>query len=239
MKKIKGKNIKNKIILGVITVLLMLINLIIIKFFVDNKKSIFITWGILTVFFLIYRLLIFIIQKILIKINVLKYIPDYFANDEFKKLREKLNVEHQQAEDRIFLALVYNISFIILMTIFIKFLNKAKGSNQDKRNLTFITSVLFGIIFSLSWTPCVGAFLSSALIMASTTGSVLKGASLLLIYSLGLAIPFIITTLFLEKMKKTFDFIKKHYNIINKICGSILVLSGLWYLISGIIEIIK
>lgn len=123
--------------------------------------------------------------------------------------------------------------------IFIKFLNKTKGSNQDKRNLTFITSVLFGIIFSLSWTPCVGAFLSSALIMASTTGSVLKGASLLLIYSLGLAIPFIITTLFLEKMKKTFDFIKKHYNIINKICGSILVLSGLWYLISGIIEIIK
>ena len=123
--------------------------------------------------------------------------------------------------------------------IFIEFLNKAKGSNQDKRNLTFITSVLFGIIFSLSWTPCVGAFLSSALIMASTTGSVLKGASLLLIYSLGLAIPFIITTLFLEKMKKTFDFIKKHYNIINKICGSILVLSGLWYLISGIIEIIK
>ncbi len=123
--------------------------------------------------------------------------------------------------------------------IFIKFLNKTKGSNQDKRNLTFITSVLFGIIFSLSWTPCVGAFLSSALIMASTTGSVLKGASLLLIYSLGLAIPFIITILFLEKMKKTFDFIKKHYNIINKICGSILVLSGLWYLISGIIETIK
>ena len=71
MKKIKGKSIKNKIILGVITVLLMLINFIIIKFFVDNKKSIFITWGILTVFFLIYRLLIFIIQKILIKINVL------------------------------------------------------------------------------------------------------------------------------------------------------------------------
>ena len=139
MKKIKGKNIKNKIILGVITVLLMLINLIIIKFFVDNKKSIFITWGILTVFFLIYRLLIFIIQKILIKINVLKYIPDYFANDEFKKLREKLNVEHQQAEDRIFLAQVYNISFIILMAIFIKFLN----------NEGIITSIISAIIIAI------------------------------------------------------------------------------------------
>ena len=139
MKKIKGKSIKNKIILGVITVLLMLINLIIIKFFVDNKKSIFITWGILTVFFLIYRLLIFIIQKILIKINVLKYIPDYFANDEFKKIREKLNVEHQQAEDRIFLALVYNISFIILMAIFIKFLN----------NEGIITSIISAIIIAI------------------------------------------------------------------------------------------
>lgn len=139
MKKIKGKSIKNKIILGVITVLLMLINLIIIKFFVDNKKSIFITWGILTVFFLIYRLLIFIIQKILIKINVLKYIPDYFANDEFKKLREKLNVEHQQAEDRIFLAQVYNISFIILMAIFIKFLN----------NEGIITSIISAIIIAI------------------------------------------------------------------------------------------
>ena len=95
------------------------------------------------------------------------------------------------------------------------------------------------MIFSLSWTPCVGAFLSSALILASTTGSVLKGASLLLVYSLGLAIPFVVTTIFLERLKKTFDFIKKHYNIINKISGSILILSGLWYIIIGVIGIIR
>ncbi len=123
--------------------------------------------------------------------------------------------------------------------IFIKFLNKTKGINQDKKNLNFVTSVLFGMIFSLSWTPCVGAFLSSALILASTMGSVFKGAILLLLYSLGLAIPFIVTTLFLEKMKTTFDFIKKHYNIINKISGSILILSGLWNIILGIIGLVK
>ena len=81
-------------------------------------------------------------------------------------------------------------------------------------------------------------FLSSALILASTTGSVLKGSLLLLLYSMGLAIPFIVTTLLLEKLKKTFDFIKKHYNIINKIAGSILILSGLWNIISGILGII-
>lgn len=119
--------------------------------------------------------------------------------------------------------------------IFVKFLNKTKGMKQDNKNLTFITSVLFGIIFSLSWTPCVGAFLSSALILASTVGSILKGTILLVLYSLGLAIPFIITTVFLEKMKITFDFIKKHYNIINKISGAILLLFGIWKFIEGLI----
>ena len=142
-----------------------------------------------------------------------------------------------------YINIIFGIFLIIIGlnyigVLFIKFLNKTKGTNQEKKNLTFITSVLFGIIFSLSWTPRVGAFLSSALILASTTGSVLKGATLLLIYSLGLAIPFIVTTLFLEKMKSTFDFIKKHYNIINKISGSILILSGVWYTITGIIGII-
>ena len=47
-----------------------------------------------------------------------------------------------------------------------------------------------------------------------------------------------ITTLFLEKLKSTFDFIKKHYNVINKISGSILIIFGIWKIIEGIIGII-
>ena len=122
--------------------------------------------------------------------------------------------------------------------IFVKILNHTKGMKQERKNLNFLTSLVFGIIFSLTWTPCVGAFLSSALILASTTGSVLKGAILLLLYSLGLAIPFIITTLFLERLKQTFNFIKKHYNIINKISGSILIVFGIWKLVEGIMGVI-
>lgn len=118
--------------------------------------------------------------------------------------------------------------------IFLKMLNKTKEINQRENNLTFITSILFGVIFSLSWTPCVGAFLSSALILAGQAGSVIKGGLLLLLYSLGLAIPFIITTIFMERIKGTFNFIKRHYNIINKLAGSILILSGLYNIINGI-----
>ncbi len=123
--------------------------------------------------------------------------------------------------------------------IFVKFLNKTKGMKQRDTNLTFITSTLFGMLFSLTWTPCIGAFLSSALILASSTGSVLKGALLLFIYSVGLGLPFIVTTLFMEKIKGTFDFIKKHYNIINKIAGGFLILYGCFNIINGIIGIVK
>lgn len=122
--------------------------------------------------------------------------------------------------------------------VMLKFLNKTKEINHIKKDLTILSAIIFGIIFSLSWTPCVGAFLSSALIMASTTGSVLKGAVLLLLYSLGLAIPFVLTAIFLEKVKKTFSFIKNNYNIINKLAGSILIFSGLWYIISNILKIV-
>lgn len=121
----------------------------------------------------------------------------------------------------------------------VKFLNKTKGIEQNNKNLTFIPSILFGVFFSLSWTPCVGAFLSSALILASTTGSILKGTILLVLYSLGLAIPFLITTLFMERVKRAFDFIKKHYSIINKVAGSILILSGIWNIVNGLIGIIR
>lgn len=117
------------------------------------------------------------------------------------------------------------------------FLNQTREIKKTVKDLTFITSVLFGVFFSLSWTPCVGAFLSSALILASTTGSIIKGSLLLFVYSLGLAIPFVITTLFMEKIKSTFTFIKKHYNIINKIAGGILLLTGAWNIISSLLRI--
>lgn len=109
----------------------------------------------------------------------------------------------------------------------INVLNKTKGIKYSNKDLSFITSALFGMFFSITWTPCVGVFLSSALMMSATQGSIIQGLLMLVLYSLGLGIPFIITAIFLEKLKSTFDFIKQHYNIINKISGIILIISGL------------
>ena len=87
--------------------------------------------------------------------------------------------------------------------------------------------MLFGIFFSIGWTPCVGAFLGSALMMASTQGGAVNGIVMLLVYSLGLGIPFIASALLLDRLKDAFDFVKRNYRIINIISGSLLIITGI------------
>lgn len=108
-------------------------------------------------------------------------------------------------------------------------LNLFQGSrkNFDTNNLNFFSAFLFGIIFSLGWTPCVGAFLGSALMMASQQGQVLTGMLMLLAYSLGLGIPFILSAVLIQKLKTTFDFIKRNYKIINTVSGILLIIVGI------------
>ena len=107
-------------------------------------------------------------------------------------------------------------------------LNLFKGSARlQTGELGFASSVLFGIIFSVGWTPCVGAFLGSALMLASQQGHVLEGTLMLLTYSLGLGIPFFLSAILLDQLKGAFNFIKRHYTLINRICGTLLVLIGI------------
>ena len=82
-------------------------------------------------------------------------------------------------------------------------LNLFRGSkfSIDSSNMGFISSILFGVIFSVGWTPCVGAFLGSALMLASQQGHVLTGIFMLLCYSLGLGIPFLISAVLIDKLK--------------------------------------
>lgn len=93
--------------------------------------------------------------------------------------------------------------------------------------LTPAKSILFGIVFSISWTPCVSAFLGSALILASQQGSVFKGIIMLMLFSAGLAIPFIASAVLINSLKSTFNFLKEHYKIINYVSGSSLILLGI------------
>ena len=108
-------------------------------------------------------------------------------------------------------------------------LNLFRGSDRsvDTSNMGFFSAMLFGMIFSLGWTPCVGAFLGSALMLASQQGSVLVGTLMLLAYSLGLGVPFILSAVLIDKLKSAFDWIKRNYKVINIVSGSLLILIGI------------
>ena len=108
-------------------------------------------------------------------------------------------------------------------------LNFFRGSSRGVRSedMGFFPAVLFGVVFSLGWTPCVGAFLGSALALASQQGHVGTGMLMLLAYSLGLGIPFLFSAVLIDRLKSAFDWIKRHYGIINRVCGVLLILVGI------------
>lgn len=125
--------------------------------------------------------------------------------------------------------ILFGLNYMGLLKI--GFLNKSKVKNIDTKDFNFLKAMLFGILFSISWTPCIGTFLSSALLLIARQQNLLKGIVLMLVYSIGLGIPFIISAFLIEKLKKVFDFIKKHYNVIKVLSGIILIIAGIYMII--------
>ncbi len=118
-----------------------------------------------------------------------------------------------------------------------------KGSRRSIQtdNMGFFSAVVFGVIFSIGWTPCVGAFLGSALMLASQQAHAVEGMLMLLAYSLGLGIPFVLCAVMVDYFKGAFDWIKSHYQTVNRISGALLIVigilmaTGLWDKLLGIL----
>ena len=107
-------------------------------------------------------------------------------------------------------------------------LNLFRGGQKavDTDNMGFFSALVFGMIFSVGWTPCVGAFLGSALMLASQQGHAVEGMLMLLAYSLGLGIPFVLSAVLIDYLKNAFNWIKKNYRTINLVCGGLLIFIG-------------
>lgn len=123
------------------------------------------------------------------------------------------------------LVILFGLNFLDVLH-----LNLFKGNQRQQtvtKDMGFFQAILFGLIFSVGWTPCVGAFLGSALMLASQQASAVKGILLLLCYSLGLGIPFFLSALLLQQLTSAFQWIKRHYQIINRICGGLLIVVGI------------
>ena len=129
------------------------------------------------------------------------------------------------------LRIVAGLIIIILSLHIIGFVN-IKFLNYEKRieaniSKNFFSPILIGMAFAFGWTPCIGPILGSILILASTEESLLRGISLLLFYSIGLAIPFILSGYFIQKFLIFSKNFKKNINKVSKIGGIILLITGI------------
>ena len=133
---------------------------------------------------------------------------------------------HQQLVNIIsgLIVVVFGLNFLGVFKL--SLFNGGRGRRVKTDNMNFLSAFVFGLVFSVGWTPCVGAFLGSALMMASQQGHVLKGMLMLVCYSLGLGIPFIISAVLIDQLKSAFNWIKSNYRVINLVSGSLLVLVG-------------
>lgn len=122
------------------------------------------------------------------------------------------------------IVIVFGLCFAGVLNI--PFLQRTIKPKAEVLPTTFPSALLFGLVFSIGWTPCVGAYLGSALMLASTQASALHGIMLLLAYSIGLGVPFVICALAIQKLSGAFDFIKRHYQQVNTVCGILLIAIG-------------
>lgn len=84
-----------------------------------------------------------------------------------------------------------------------------------------------GMTFAAGWTPCIGPILGSILALASAEASVGAGVVLLLIYSIGLALPFLLVAFFFDRLIKYWGFLNKYAAVLNKVAGVILIIIGI------------
>ncbi|MEY8304794.1 redoxin family protein [Anaerosalibacter bizertensis] len=128
---------------------------------------------------------------------------------------------------------------IIIMGLFylgylnLPFLQKEKKFNLGVREMKPWTAYLLGFTFSFGWSPCIGPMLASALIMASSSDSALIGNLLILVYTIGFTLPFIIISIFYNRLLKYVDNVKRNMKTIQKIGGAILIITGLVMALGG------
>lgn len=121
--------------------------------------------------------------------------------------------------------ILFGLNFMGILNI--KRLSMEKRMNFKVDKLNFLSSIVFGLVFGFGWTPCIGAFLGSALVLAGNSKTIIQGVMLLVVYSIGLGIPFIVSSIIFDRLKGAFKQLQKHSRVINIVSGVVLVTEGI------------
>ncbi|CAM3246825.1 cytochrome c biogenesis protein CcdA [Streptobacillus felis] len=130
---------------------------------------------------------------------------------------------------RIIAAIIIIILGLQQLEIFsFSFLEKTKTlQNNRKYYNSGLESFMLGLTFSLGWTPCIGPILAGVLLLAGDSGTALQGAFLLLVFVLGFATPFLIFTVFYDKLTEKIKIIKSNLGLLKKASAILIIIMGL------------
>ncbi len=133
---------------------------------------------------------------------------------------------NQETLNRVAGALIVLMGLLFIASLFIARLNREWRIDALLERAGSGGPMIAGAAFAIAWTPCIGPTLGAILALAGSTGSVLEGGVMLAVYSLGLAVPFLLTALAFTRMTTAFDVVKRHYPAIMATGGVILVVMG-------------
>ncbi|MCA0376850.1 MAG: cytochrome c biogenesis protein CcdA [Gemmatimonadetes bacterium] len=106
-------------------------------------------------------------------------------------------------------------------------LQRERRVHLSDKPLGYLGTVLVGVAFGAGWTPCIGPVLSAILVMAANESELSKGVMLLSAYSAGLAVPFLLSALLLDRFLGFFQKFRRHIGTINRVAGVLLILVGI------------
>lgn len=134
--------------------------------------------------------------------------------------------------------IIFGLHYIGLFKI--PFLNIEKRFNTPSTlKKGYLSSFVFGVIFSFGWVPCVGMILSGILLLASRFETLLQGVLLLAVYSLGLGLPFILASIFISFFSKLLKRLNRHLNIVSIISGVLLIALGIIFVTDSMTKILS
>ncbi len=135
-------------------------------------------------------------------------------------------------------SIISRILGVIVIVMGLSFMGVIPGMQREWRmhrmpSYSVWGAPLLGVLFGLGWTPCIGPALTAVQSLAFTEGSAARGALLSFVYCLGLGLPFILLGLLFRQAAGTLAWVRRHYTLIMRIGGGLLVAIGI-LLVSGL-----
>ncbi len=134
--------------------------------------------------------------------------------------------DNRQTLEKVSGVAIIAMGVLFLLALFVPMLNREWRINALAQRAGSGGPLVAGAAFAIAWTPCVGPALASILGLAATQDSVAEGGGLLAVYSLGLAVPFLITAVAFTRATTAFGWIRRHYALINGVAGALLIAIG-------------